>query len=96
MNRSQLHNVIESGRSVALDCYAIGGSIADDDSVGKLFENDILNKSVILKRYEKATPDDPSSMSVTTLVYFPYDFENVYDGGGSVSLEDRKCVSTLA
>lgn len=96
MNRSQLHNVIESGRSVALDCYAIGGSIADDDPVGKLFENDILNKSVILKRYEKTSPDDPSSMSVTTLVYFPYDFENVYEGGESVSLNAADFVTALA
>ncbi len=41
-NRSQLRNIIESGRSIALDCYAIGKSISDDDSVGKLFKNEVL------------------------------------------------------
>ena len=56
MNRSQLCNMIESGRAVASDCYAIGKSIPDGDSIGQLFQNDILNKSVILKRYEKAPP----------------------------------------
>ena len=96
MNRSQLCNVIESGRSVALDCYAIGGSIKDDDPVGRLFENDILNKSVILKRYESAGPDAAAVVKVSTLVYFPYDYENVYDGGESINLNDKHFVTSLA
>lgn len=33
MNRSQLRNMIQSGRTVALDCYAIGKSIDADDAV---------------------------------------------------------------
>ena len=78
MDRSQLRNMIESGRSVALDCYAIGKSIPDDDSVGRLFKNDVLNKSVLIKRYEKALPTARQSMIVSTLVYFPYDFDNPY------------------
>jgi hypothetical protein len=96
MNRSQLCNIIESGRSVALDCYAIGGTIADDDPVGRLFENDILNKSVILKRYESHGPADAVKVTVSTLVYFPYDFENVYDGGESINLNDKHFVTALA
>jgi hypothetical protein len=96
MNRSQLCNVIESGRSVALDCYAIGGTITDDDPVGRLFENDILNKSVILKRYESAASDATGNVTVSTLVYFPYDFENVYDGGESINLNDKRFVTALA
>lgn len=96
MNRSQLRNVIESGRSVALDCYAIGGTISDTDPVGRLFENDVLNKSVILKRYEREQPDDATTMTVATLVYFPFDFENVYDGGESLSLSDGGFVDNLA
>lgn len=96
MNRSQLCNVIESGRSVAMDCYAIGGTITDDDPVGRLFENDILNKSVILKRYESAGADAAGNVTVSTLVYFPYDFKNVYDGGESINLNDRHFVTSLA
>jgi hypothetical protein len=48
--------MIDSGRSVALDCYAIGSKISNDDPIGRLFQTDILNKSVILKQYEKILP----------------------------------------
>ena len=88
MNRSQLHNMIQSGRAVALDCYAIGKSIDADDAVGQLFTNDLLNKSVILKRYEPSLATDPRSVLVNTIVYFPYDMKNAYDGGESVNFSD--------
>jgi hypothetical protein len=88
MNRTQLRNMIESGRAVALDCYEIGKSIAKDDPVGKLFVNDILNKSVLLKRYEKSLPTARQPMIVSTLVYFPYDFKNPYEGGESLNYSD--------
>ncbi len=96
MNQSQLRNMIESGRAVALDCYAIGKTIADDDPIGKLFQNDILNKSVILKRYEKAPPSEPQSMTVNTLIYFPYDFNNAYEGGESLNFSDGGFHGALA
>ncbi|MEX2617435.1 MAG: hypothetical protein WD767_15185 [Alphaproteobacteria bacterium] len=95
MDRSQLRNMIESGRSVALDCYAIGRSIPPDDSVGRLFRNDVLNKSVLIKRYEKALPTARQSMIVNTLVYFPYDFDNPYDGGESLSFSDGRFYRAL-
>ncbi len=88
MDRSQLRNMIESGRAISLDCYAISKSIPKDDLVGTLFVTDILNKSVLLKRYEKALPTARQSMHVSTTVYFPYDFDNPYDGGESVSFSD--------
>ena len=96
MNRSQLRNMIASGRAVALDCYAIGKSIADDDPVGRLFRNDILNKSVLLKRYEKAAPTDEQPMKVNTLIYFPYDYDNAYDGGESINFSDGGFHGALA
>ncbi len=96
MDRSQLRNMIESGRAIALDCYAIGRSIADDDPIGRLFRNDILNKSVLLKRYEKALPTARQSMIVNTVVYFPYDFDNAYDGGESLNFNDGGFHNALA
>ncbi len=96
MDRSQLRNMIESGRAIALDCYAIGRSIPDDDQIGRLFSNDILNKSVLLKRYEKALPTARQSMIVNTLVYFPYDFDNPYDGGESLNFSDGGFHAALA
>jgi hypothetical protein len=49
MDRSQLRNIIESGRAIALDCHAIGKSIPTDDPIGKLFQTDLLNKSILIK-----------------------------------------------
>ena len=68
-----------------MDCYSIGKSIAEDDEVGQLFQTDILNKSVILKRYENASKAGSQDILVDTVVYFPYDLKNPYDGGESVN-----------
>lgn len=95
-NRSQLRNIIESGRSIALDCYAIGKTISDDDPIGKLFKNEIMNKSIVFKRFEAAEPDSGRKSKVDTTVYFPYDFDNVYGGGESLSFGDRTFQRSLA
>ena len=84
MDRSQLRNMIESGRAIALDCYAIGKSIPADDPIGQLFQTDLLNKSVLIKRYQPALATARLDVHVDTVVYFPYDFENPYDGGESI------------
>lgn len=85
MDRSQLRNMIESGRAIALDCYAIGKTIPADASIGMLFKTDVMNKSVLLKRYEPSLPTARQPVIVSTVVYFPYDYDNVYDGGESLS-----------
>ncbi len=96
MARSQLRNIIESGRSIALDCYAIGKSIGDDDPVGKLFKTDVMNKTVVFKRFEgtDSTADGPAKIDTT--IYFPYDFEQVYDGGESLCFSDKGFQKSLA
>ena len=96
MARSQLRNIIDSGRSIALDCYAIGGSIADDDPVGKLFKTDVMNKTVVFKRFEGGGSDENGPVRIDTTVYFPYDFNEVYDGGESVNLSDKSFQKVLA
>lgn len=89
MDRSQLRNLIQSGRSIALDCFAIGGKIAERDKM--LFRTDLLNKSVLLKRYEKSENDIDSDkeVAVKTVVYFPYDYTNPYDGGESINFGEE-------
>ncbi|MBT8005353.1 MAG: hypothetical protein HN578_20770 [Rhodospirillales bacterium] len=84
MDRSQLRNMIESGRAIALDCHAIAKTIQPDDPIGPLFKTDILNKSVLIKRYEPALATARQDVIVGTVVYFPYDFNNPYDGGESI------------
>lgn len=96
MDRSQLRNMIDSGRAIALDCYAIGQAIPPDDPVGLLFESDIMNKSVLMKRYEPTLPTARQPVIVTTPVYFPYDFNNPYDGGESLLFNDIGFHSNLS
>jgi len=84
MDRSQLRNMIASGRAVALDCYEIGSEIPAADPVGQLFKTRVMNNSVILKRFEPALATARQPVVVTTVVYFPYDIKNRYDGGESL------------
>ena len=72
MARSQLRNIIDSGRSIALDCYAIGKTIGDDESVGKLFKTDVMNKTVVFKRFEGNDAAAEGPVRIDTTVYFPY------------------------
>ncbi len=116
MDRTHLTNLLDSGRAVALDCYAIGKEISDDDPIGRLFETDILNKSVILKRYEKVLPVSGKStmfdadflkqfgggaksaptVNVNTVIYFPYDFDDIYGGGETVTYNGKRFLDLLA
>lgn len=88
--------MIDSGRAIALDCYAIGQTIGPDDSVGMLFKTDIMNKSVLIKRYEPALPTARQPVVVTTRVYFPYDFNNPYEGGESLLFSEFGFYSNLS
>ena len=88
MDRSQLRNMIDSGRAIALDCHAIGQTIPADDPIGLLFKTDIMNKSVLMKRYEPTMSSARQPVVVATLVYFPYDFDNPYEGGESLVFND--------
>ncbi len=96
MDRSQLRNMIDSGRSIALDCHAIGKTIPLDDPVGMLFKTDIMNKSVLMKRYEPALPTARQPVIVKTIIYYPYDFDNVYEGGESLLFNDIGFHSALS
>jgi two-component system, chemotaxis family, chemotaxis protein CheY len=84
LDKSQLRNIIRSGRAIVLDCHAIGKSIPKGDPIGPLFQTDIMNKSVLMKRYQPALATARQDVNVGTVIYFPYDFENPYDGGESV------------
>ncbi len=88
--------MIDSGRAIALDCHAIGQSIPDDDPIGKLFKTRIMNDSVLLKRYEPARETARQPVIVTTVIYFPYDSKNVYEGGESLDFNDTGFHSALS
>lgn len=95
--RSQLRNIIDSGRSIAIDCYAIGRTIDAKDKIGRLFKTEVMNKTVVFKRFQSNSgkrKDGPNSIDTT--VYFPLDFDKAYDGGESVALGEPTFQKTLA
>ena len=95
MDRAQLRNMFASSRAVALDCYEIGNEIPPYDPAGLLFKTRIMNHSVILKRFEPALATARQPIVVTTVVYFPYDTKNRFDGGESLDFNAYSFLSDL-
>ena len=62
-----------------MDCHVIGRKTDPEDKPSPLFQTDLLNKTVILKRYENTGKARLSDAVVDTIVYFPY------EGGESVN-----------
>lgn len=88
--------MIASGRAVALDCHEIVSEIPKDDPIGPLFKTRIMNHAVILKRYEPALATARQPIVVTTVVHFPYDINNRYDGGESLDFNAYSFHSDLS
>ena len=63
------YDPIRACRHTLLLCY--GKSVEKEEKEKLLFQNDLLNKSVILKRYEPGMPTDSHPVMVNTIVYFP-------------------------
>lgn len=88
MDRFQLKQVIDAGRSSALNCLAIGNTIPDNDPTGKMFRNDTLNGAMFCKVMEQITSLHHTISIVQTLIYFPYNHDNIYEGGDSILYDD--------
>lgn len=88
MDRFQLSQIIDAGRSSALNCLEIGNAIPADDPTGKMFRNEALNRSIFFKVMEQITSLHHTISIVQTLIYFPYNLDNVYEGGDSILFDD--------
>jgi hypothetical protein len=88
MDSSQLGQIIDAGRSSALNCLEIGRSIPASDPMGKMFRNEALNRSMFFKVMEQITSLHHTISIVQTLIYFPYNLDNVYEGGDSILFDD--------
>jgi hypothetical protein len=88
MDRAQLAQIIDAGRSSALNCLDIGRSIPDTDRVGRMFRNEALNRCMFFKVMEQITSLKNTISIVQTLIYFPYNIDNVYEGGDSILFDD--------
>lgn len=97
MNRQQLARAIDVGRSSTLNCFettkdiaGIAATIADDDPLGPLFRNRFLNESIIFKVVDSVVVRGKRKYGVETMVYFPYNHQNIYEGGDSILVSDPR------
>lgn len=88
MDRAQLGQIIDAGRSSALNCLEIGATIPADDPIGKMFRSQALNRSMFFKVMEQITSLHNTISIVQTLIYFPFNLDNVYEGGDSILFDD--------
>ncbi|MBT5945313.1 MAG: hypothetical protein HOK98_14570 [Rhodospirillaceae bacterium] len=88
MDRGSLSKVINAGRSTAFNVYDIGRRIPAHDPVGKLFRNKTLNETMFFKIMERNETQYHTVSTVQTLMYFPYNLGNVYEGGDSILFDD--------
>lgn len=88
MDRMELSKVINAGRSTAFNVFSIGRSIPADDPVGKLFRNKTLNNTLFFKLMERNSTQYNTISTVQTLLYFPYNLDNVHEGGDSILFDD--------
>lgn len=102
MDRQQLARAIEVGRSSTLNCFEttkdiaqIAAEIAARDGEGRLFRNRYLNESIVFKQIEPLHRGAGTVFGIRTLIYFPYNHENIYEGGDSILLGDPRQKSLL-
>lgn len=88
MDRGSLSKVINAGRSTAFNVHEIARRIPADDPVGKLFRNKTLNEAMFFKIMERNETQYSTVSTVQTLMYFPYNLANVYEGGDSILFDD--------
>jgi hypothetical protein len=96
MDRQQLARAIDVGRSSTLNCFettkdiaGIAAAIADDDPLGPMFRNKYLNDSIVFKIVDSIVIKGKRRYGVETLIYFPYNHQNIYEGGDSILVSDH-------
>ena len=102
MDRQTLARTLDAGRASTLNCFATTADIAamsaavrDDDEIGPLFRNKYLNNCIVLKILAQTRQDRRRTYATDTLLYFPYNANNIYEGGDSVLFSDPKREASL-
>jgi hypothetical protein len=97
MDRQTLARTLDAGRASTLNCFATTADIAamseavrEGDETGPLFRNKYLNNCIVLKIIALTRQDRRRAYTTDTLLYFPYNAENIYEGGDSVLFSDPK------
>ncbi len=102
MDRSQLARAIDVGRASTLNCFettkdiaGISAEIEASDEGGPMFRNRYLNDSIVFKVVESTIVRGKRVYGVETLVYFPYNHDNIYEGGDSILVSDGQISDKL-
>lgn len=102
MDRETLGRTVDVGRTSTLKCFetskdiaAITAGITEDDPRGPMFRNRYLNDSILLKVVESEMARGKRIFRIETLVYFPYNHKNIYEGGDSILVKDRQRTEKL-
>jgi hypothetical protein len=102
MDRQQLARAIDVGRASTLNCFdttkdiaGIAAEISDDDPRGPMFRNRYLNDSIVFKVVESTVVRGKRTYGIETLVYFPYNQNNIYEGGDSILAIDSRRADKL-
>lgn len=100
MTREQLARLIDFGRRSSLDCLKMHKDIRDEgadikSADGQLFATPLLNDCIFLKTVEADLAHGDMHYVVKTLLYFPYNHSNIYEGGDSASFDDPSLVEKL-
>jgi len=98
MNRRALQTLLRSGRFLCFDARQVYldlkvGREVDDPPPEKLFDLSTLNLGIFFK---EITIDDEEEVLVATRVYFPYNDEEVDQGGESTAADPDRVVRVLA
>lgn len=100
MNRRALKTLLRSGRFLCFDARAVyldmkDGLPADETPTHKLFDLSTLNLGIFFKEVTLGD-DDEDEVLVSTRVYFPYNDEEVDQGGESTLADADRIVRVLA
>ena len=102
MDRQTLARSLDAGRASTLNCFtttadiaAMSAEVREDDDIGPLFRNKYLNNCIILKIIALVRKDRRRTFTTDTLLYFPFNAQNIYEGGNSVLFSDPKRESML-
>jgi hypothetical protein len=97
MDRQTLNRTLDAGRASTLNCFvttadiaAMSADVRDNDTIGPLFRNKYLNNCIILKIIALVRQNQRRIYKPDTLLYFPYNAKNIYEGGDSVLFSDAK------
>ena len=109
MDRETLARTIDVGRTSTLKCFetskdiaaisadiaAVSADVSKGDPGRAMFRNRYLNDSILLKVVESEMSRGKRIFRIETLIYFPYNHKNIYEGGDSILVKDRQRTEKL-